>query len=413
MNNSEMVLVAELLKNPSLITSVDVDSEWFDSKYLKNIVEAISKLKGRRYTLEDVHRELRTIDIFSAGSVDDLEMLESNAKQLGIEYELARQVHSNHLERQIAKASQEFAETLSKTSGDKLQRLLEEKQEVNHIKSDGRLENAFNEFCENLETPSETLKSYAPIDNFLGGGITGGKLFILAGRPATGKTAFALNIMDELFSKNDNVTCDFFTFEMGQNELMTRLVSRDTRINSLLFVSKEKLSEENKIKARQSYEKIKNTNDFRVYTSEYTNLNDIKSAIKRRARKNRYVAFVDYAGLITVNDSRKNERQVMNEVTRELKKLTTDYGITIILLAQVSRGVENRQDKRPLLSDLKESGSLEQDANVVMLLSADENNPEKIRCEIAKNREGMTGVAPFIFKKQFMDFSIDFDEWRG
>jgi replicative DNA helicase len=103
----------------------------------------------------------------------------------------------------------------------------------------------------------------------------------------------------------------------------------------------------------------------------------------------------------------------MNEVTRELKKLTTDYGITIILLAQLSRAVEQRQDKRPMLSDLKESGSLEQDANVTLLLSTDEKDSRKIRCDVAKNREGMTGIAPFIFDKKHMDFSIDFDEWRG
>ncbi|MGF1948953.1 DnaB-like helicase C-terminal domain-containing protein, partial [Enterococcus gallinarum] len=77
---------------------------------------------------------------------------------------------------------------------------------------------------------------------------------------------------------------------------------------------------------------------------------------KQRLSDKRYVVFVDYAGLITVNDTRKNERQVMNEVTRELKKLTTDYGITIVLLAQLSRAVMNREDKRPILSDLKESG---------------------------------------------------------
>jgi replicative DNA helicase len=158
---------------------------------------------------------------------------------------------------------------------------------------------------------------------------------------------------------------------------------------------------------------MKNTFDLRVYTSEYSNLNDIKYAIKQRLSDKKYVVFVDYAGLITVNDTRKNERQVMNEVTRELKKLTTDYGITIVLLAQLSRAVEQRQDKRPMLSDLKESGSLEQDANVTLLLSADDKDSRKIRCDVAKNREGMTGVAPFIFDKKFMDFSVDFDEWRG
>lgn len=357
--NNELSLVAEMLNNPSIITSIDVDSEWFENTQAKMIVESLTRLRGMNYTVEQVHREMRSIDLLNAGTVDELETLKGLAKQLGIERELARQIHDSYLDRRLHTASIEYAQTLSKTDGDKLQRLLEEKREINFIKSDGRLDKAFAEFCEMLEKPSNAMTTYKPLDDFLGGGITGGKLIVLAGRPATGKTAFALNIMYELFTKNDNVACDFFTFEMGQNELMTRLVSKVTRINSLLFVGKDKLTDDNKRKARKAYEEMKQAFDMRVYTSEYSNLNDIKYAIKKRVGAKRYVAFVDYAGLITVNDTRKNERQVMNEVTRELKKLTTDYGITIVLLAQLSRAVEQRQDKRPMLSDLKESGSLE------------------------------------------------------
>lgn len=411
--NNELKLVAEMLNNPSIITNIDIDSEWFESSQCKLIVESMTRLRGMKYTTEQVHREMRTIDYFKAGTADELDILKNSANQLGIERELARIIHNDYLDRKLHSASKKYAETLSKTDGDKLTRLLEEKRDVNHIKSDGKLDKAFSEFSENLDKPSDVLTTYKPLDAFLGGGLTGGKLIVLAGRPATGKTAFALNIMHKLFTDNENVQCDFFTFEMGQNELMTRLVSKETHINSLLFVGKDKLSQENKIKARKAYEEMKNTFDLRVYTSEYSNLNDIKYAIKQRLSDKKYVVFVDYAGLITVNDTRKNERQVMNEVTRELKKLTTDYGITIVLLAQLSRAVEQRQDKRPMLSDLKESGSLEQDANVTLLLSADDKDSRKIRCDVAKNREGMTGVAPFIFDKKFMDFSVDFDEWRG
>lgn len=411
--NNELKLVAEMLNNPSIITNIDIDSEWFESPQCKLIVESMTRLRGMKYTTEQVHREMRTIDYFKAGTADELDILKNSANQLGIERELARVIHNDYLDRKLHSASIKYAETLSKTDGDKLTRLLEEKRDVNHIKSDGKLDKAFSEFSENLDKPSDVLTTYKPLDAFLGGGLTGGKLIVLAGRPATGKTAFALNIMYKLFKQNENIACDFFTFEMGQNELMTRLVSKETRINSLLFVGKDKLTEENKAKARKAYEDMKNQFDLRVYTSEYSNLNDIKYAIKQRLSDKKYVVFVDYAGLITVNDTRKNERQVMNEVTRELKKLTTDYGITIVLLAQLSRAVEQRQDKRPMLSDLKESGSLEQDANVTLLLSADDKDSRKIRCDVAKNREGMTGVAPFIFDKKFMDFSVDFDEWRG
>lgn len=411
--NNELKLVAEMLNNPSIITNIDIDSEWFESPQCKLIVESMTRLRGMKFTTEQVHREMRTIDYFKAGTADELDILKNSANQLGIERELARIIHNDYLDRKLHSASIKYAETLSKTDGDKLSRLLEEKRDVNHIKSDGKLDKAFSEFSENLDKPSDVLTTYKPLDAFLGGGLTGGKLIVLAGRPATGKTAFALNIMHKLFTDNENVQCDFFTFEMGQNELMTRLVSKETHINSLLFVGKDKLSQENKVKARKAYEEMKNTFDLRVYTSEYSNLNDIKYAIKQRLSDKKYVVFVDYAGLITVNDTRKNERQVMNEVTRELKKLTTDYGITIVLLAQLSRAVEQRQDKRPMLSDLKESGSLEQDANVTLLLSADDKDSRKIRCDVAKNREGMTGVAPFIFDKKFMDFSVNFDEWRG
>ncbi|WP_242387616.1 DnaB helicase C-terminal domain-containing protein [Enterococcus gallinarum] len=411
--NNELRLVAEMLNNPSIITNIDIDSEWFESSQCKLIVESMTRLRGMKYTTEQVHREMRTIDYFKAGTADELDILKNSANQLGIERELARIIHNDYLDRKLHSASMKYAETLSKTDGDKLTHLLEEKRDVNHIKSDGKLDKAFSEFSENLDKPSDVLTTYKPLDAFLGGGLTGGKLIVLAGRPATGKTAFALNIMYKLFKQNENVACDFFTFEMGQNELMTRLVSKETRINSLLFVGKDKLTEENKAKARTAYEDMKNQFDLRVYTSEYSNLNDIKYAIKQRLSDKKYVVFVDYAGLITVNDTRKNERQVMNEVTRELKKLTTDYGITIVLLAQLSRAVEQRQDKRPMLSDLKESGSLEQDANVTLLLSADEKDSRKIRCDVAKNREGMTGIAPFIFDKKYMDFSVDFDEWRG
>lgn len=411
--NNELKLVAEMLNNPSIITNIDIDSEWFESPQCKLIVESMTRLRGMKYTTEQVHREMRTIDYFKAGTADELDILKNSANQLGIERELARIIHNDYLDRKLHLASIKYAQTLSKTDGDKLSRLLEEKRDVNHIKSDGKLDKAFSEFSENLDKPSDVLTTYKPLDAFLGGGLTGGKLIVLAGRPATGKTAFALNIMHKLFTDNENVQCDFFTFEMGQNELMTRLVSKETHINSLLFVGKDKLSQENKVKARKAYEEMKNTFDLRVYTSEYSNLNNIKYAIKQRLSDKKYVVFVDYAGLITVNDTRKNERQVMNEVTRELKKLTTDYGITIVLLAQLSRAVEQRQDKRPMLSDLKESGSLEQDANVTLLLSADDKDSRKIRCDVAKNREGMTGVAPFIFDKKFMDFSVDFDEWRG
>lgn len=412
MNNNEMQIVSELLSDPSLATSIDLDSRWFDNQALGTFVEAINRLKGSNYTLEQVYREVRTINLM-AGTLEEIEILASNANGGDVE-QMAENVHADYLDRELAITAQNYAIGRSVVDLDRLQRLTEERQEMALTRSDGNLQSAFVEFSQSLEQEPNIVETYKPIDDLLGGGVSGGKLIIVAGRPATGKTAFALNICEQMFEKNENVACDFFTLEMGQNELMTRLISKKTRINSMLFLKRNALSPENRKKAKIAYMDMLQRYDLKVYTSEFSKLNSIRAAIKKNHKRNkRYIAFVDYAGLITVTDSRKNERQVMNEVTRELKKLTTDLNITIFLLSQLSRAVEGRADGKPMLSDLKESGSLEQDANVVMLLSADKDKPEKICCDVAKNREGMTGTAPFIFNKKFMDFSIDFDIWRG
>lgn len=412
--NEELQLIAELLNDTSIISSLEIDSTWLTNKAAKKYLQAIENLKGMNYTPEQVFKEVRSIDYFNAGTLEEIELLKGNATgELDIE-SVANQIHLKYIDELLAIASQKYVDSRSQVDFEAMQQIAERRADIAIVKSDGNLQQAFVEFHKSLDEDADVLETYASIDNLLGGGISKGKLIVMAGRPATGKTALALNIMEQIFEKNEDVACDFFTFEMGQNELITRLISKKTKINSMLFIKRSSLSQENKDKARKCYMKMIRDYDMRIFTSEYSKLNDIKSAIKKnRNRKKNYLAFIDYAGLITVNDSRKNERQVMNEVTRELKKLTTDYNITIVLLAQLSRAVESRNDRRPILSDLKESGSLEQDANQVLLLSADKDDSRKITCDIAKNREGMTGIAPFIFEKKYMDFSIDFDRWRG
>lgn len=408
--NNELALISELLAEPRLATETTVDPIWFSNQSFQRIAMIIHQLKGSDYRVEDVYRELKALHPLEAGTLDEWHVLANSAKQPELIHYLAKIVHEDYLERELKAVSYEYSATGSEVNAEKLQRLLEEKASLKKTKSNGSLQRAYNEFLGLLESEQPLLRTYDVLDKYLGGGLSAGQLVVIGARPAVGKTALGINLAINILEKNQKSRVDFFTLEMTDWQLMSRVIAKKASINSMLLRQPSRLVPANKEKAKKAFQETMQQ-DLHIYGSEYDQLNDIKQAIRKRAqgKENHYVAFVDYAGLINVSDSRKNERQVLNEVTRELKLLTNDLQIAIVLFAQLNRGLEQRQEKRPTLADLKESGSLEQDANVVMLLSRNLKSKKIIDCQIAKNREGMTGCVPFKFIPQFMDFSVDYE----
>ena len=142
-------------------------------------------------------------------------------------------------------------------------------------------------------------------------------------------------------------------------------------------------------------------------------LGGILSVIKKNAAKakpDKYVAIIDYIGLVKVNGRQDRWLQV-GKITRELKIIANEYNIPVIALAQLNRGVESRQNKEPLLSDLRESGSIEQDSNVVAFLyRPDDDNRELVKLSIRKNREGSLGDISYYFNGKYMYFKETEDE---
>ena len=123
-----------------------------------------------------------------------------------------------------------------------------------------------------------------------------------------------------------------------------------------------------------------------------------------KAKPDKYVAIIDYIGLVKVNGRQDRWLQV-GKITRELKIIANEYNIPVIALAQLNRGVESRQNKEPLLSDLRESGSIEQDSNVVAFLyRPDDENRELVKLSIRKNREGSLGDISYYFDGKYMYF---------
>ena len=236
-------------------------------------------------------------------------------------------------------------------------------------------------------------------------------LIILAGRPSMGKTALSLNIASNLI-KNEKLPVLFFSLEMSKEQIMYRLLSMETNINQMRLKS-GKLYQNDWIKLNKI---IKTISKFPFFVDDTFNLSiqDIRSKIKTILFEQNELALViiDYIQLMQ-NTKLKTENRVqeLSEITRSLKTIAREFNIPIIGLSQLSRNVENRIDKKPILSDLRESGSIEQDADLVLMLyqnksssQPDLKNSKVIELIIAKQRNGPTGKIKLKFDEEQTKF---------
>ena len=243
------------------------------------------------------------------------------------------------------------------------------------------------------------------LDNFLQG-LKNSDFMILAARPSMGKTAFALNIASYLSIKKDTPVA-FFSLEMSSNQLIHRIFSSYGLI-PLFNLKSGNLDDAHTQKLIKVSNKLSQTK--LIINDEISNLMSLRSIARKLKRENDIkLIIIDYLQLLE-GTRRENRNLEISEISRSLKILAKELDIPIIALSQLSRSVESRQVKKPMLSDLRESGSLEQDADIVMFLyREDYYNPETENKNItdviiAKNRNGPTGTIPVYFHKEYVRF---------
>ena len=239
-------------------------------------------------------------------------------------------------------------------------------------------------------------------------------LIIIAGRPSTGKTAFNLNIALNII-KNTKLPVLFFSLEMSKEQLMYRLLAIETKINQTALKN-GKLSQNDWYKLTKII-KILSKLPFFIDDSPNLSIQDIRLKIKNIILEQSQIGLViiDYLQLMQNSESKNENRvQELSRITRQLKNIAREFNIPIIALSQLSRNVENRIDQKPILSDLRESGSIEQDADLVLMLSNVKSNHlncinETISCIteiiVAKHRNGPTGSVKLTFNKEQLVFS--------
>lgn len=244
-------------------------------------------------------------------------------------------------------------------------------------------------------------------------GFHANELIILAGRPGMGKSALALNLATNM-AINSKKSVAFFTLEMGAEQIVNRMFSSVGQIDSQKLRT-GKLEHNDWKKLNEAMSELADTHIF-IDDSAGITVGEMRN--KCRKIKNSStgldIIFVDYLQLLSSSTKYAGNRvQEVSEVSRDLKKLAMELNVPVVALAQLSRGVERRDDKRPLMSDLKESGSIEQDADIVMFLYNDDYYSHKAKERpdlslteliISKHRSGSTGTVELMFEKNLSNF---------
>ena len=244
-------------------------------------------------------------------------------------------------------------------------------------------------------------------------GLHENELIILAARPGMGKTAFALNLATNI-AINLNQTIALFNMEMGAEQLATRMLSSVGQIEGYKLRSGS-LENNDWKRVNEAISRLADTNIFIDDTPGMT-IGEIRAKCRRLASSESGlgIIIIDYLQLIgSSNNKNMNRQQEISDISRSLKTLAMELNVPIVALAQLSRSVEGRDDKRPILSDLRESGSIEQDADIVGFLyredyynkeAAIDENTSKSKLIIAKHRNGATRDIDLIFKRNTSTF---------
>lgn len=234
-----------------------------------------------------------------------------------------------------------------------------------------------------------------------------GDLIVIAARPSMGKTAFALNVTTNIGKKG--ATQSVFNYEMMSLAIGRRMFSSSSNIQSHRLKNGSRMEDEDWMRFAHGSKELSNL-PIMIHEASGMKVRDIRRAVAQDMKifgSDDHVVVIDYLQLITPDRPNDNDTAKIAEITRQLKLMAKQLGITVLLLSQLSRGVEQRQDKRPVMSDLRGSGAIEQDADGIGFLYRDEyynkdsQDANIVELIVSKNRDGSTGTVKLLFQKEF------------
>ena len=336
-------------------------------------------------------------------------------------------IRQRSITRKLMKANSEISELISNPQGQDGASLLDKAESMIFALNDETNQND-----QNLQSMRELIPStmdrlhelsnksggligsstgYKDLDNKLQG-LQNGDLIVVAGRPSMGKTSLAMNVAENvLLDSESNGSVLIFSLEMPGESLTTRLLSGMTKLNQQNVRSGMLKDDELKILFQQS-EKLKNL-PLWIDDSSILSPMELRAKARRLARTEKdglSLIVVDYLQLMQLPLSSENRVNQISEISRSLKSLAKELNVPVIALSQLNRAVENRPNKRPIMADLRDSGAIEQDADVILFIYRDEvynedsEHGNKAEIIIGKQRNGPIGTVNLTFLKEFTRF---------
>ncbi len=371
---------------------------------------------------EELKRQGKADEVGGLGYLNSLAQYVPSASNIRRYAEIVRE---RSVLRKLVSASDEIATSAFNTQGRAVDKILDEaEQKIFHIGEEGsRMKQGFQamdslvvalldrvqEMADNPNDVTGVPTGFVDLDRMTAG-LQAGDLVVLAARPSMGKTAFAINIAEHV-ALHEGLPVAVFSMEMGASQLAVRIVGSIGRIDQS-HLRTGKLTDEEWPRLTEAIERLRNVS---LHIDETPGLtpSELRANARRLARQCGKLGLivVDYLQLMSGSSSGDENRATeLGEISRGLKALAKELQCPVIALSQLNRSVETRTDKRPMMSDLRESGAIEQDADIIMFIyrddyyNKDSREPGVAEIIIGKQRNGPTGTVKLAFVKPLTRF---------
>lgn len=405
---TEESVISNLITNPNLLVDFKLKPYMFKNQEYQQVIEFIFET-GKSDINSLYYKSREDTDFIPTDELKRLYKSEATSPTFFMQDQM------NLLNSYVISQANQLSEEYNKLpSRENMHALIDELQKLNQLSIDKK--NPTDEYIKKVMSDTLSDEPRALITtgfNSMDSKIYGfekGQLNVIAARPSLGKTALALNMMWQMAIKG--YTTSFFSLETTGDLVVQRLVSSIAKVELTEIKRSNNLGIEKTDKIMNALDLIKQSGLNIFDESNLTPQRVREQAMKKTDKPQ--IIFIDYLQLMK-SDINTNDRRVEVEtISRDLKNIANETGSVIVLLSQLNRGVESRNDKRPMMSDLKESGGIEADANMIMMLYREDyydreavddfTGKSELEVNIAKNKDGETGVIKLDFYKKIQRF---------